>query len=89
MMNDRLLRCNRIATVRTYPGWGSSWSAEMATHKDIDRLDIEAYVARARAARSAATGELIFAGAAALRRGLSSLFAKLGGLFHSGAAAQH
>jgi hypothetical protein len=61
----------------------------MATHKDIDRLDIEAHVARARRLRSEATGELIFAAARALRSRYSALAARLGALFHSGPAAQH
>jgi hypothetical protein len=57
--------------------------------QDIDRLDIEACVARARKMRSEATGELIFAAARGVRSLLSALLGRLGRLFHAGPAAQH
>jgi hypothetical protein len=56
---------------------------------NIDRLDIEAHVARARRMRSEATGELIFAAARGLRSLISALLVKLQQLIHHGPAPQH
>jgi hypothetical protein len=55
----------------------------------MNRLDIEAHVARARAMRSEATGELIFAAARGLRSLISALLVKLEHLIHHRPAAQN
>jgi hypothetical protein len=57
--------------------------------REMNRLDIEAHVARARRMRSEATGELIFAAGRLLRRRVAALAARLGRLFHGSPAAQH
>lgn len=57
--------------------------------QEMNRLDIEAHVARARAMRSEATGELIFAAARGLRSVISGVLLKLGRALHHGPAVQH
>lgn len=61
----------------------------MATPNDIDRLDIESYVARARRMRSEATGELIFAAARGVRSLFAALIKKLTRSISASPAAQH